>query len=388
MNISAFENSPVGNLEPISGEHRGRPFSHFAFVPDPLPARVPLTEETNQSLMEAILALGRLDGAGRRLPRPELLARPVTRREAVSTSALEGTYATLPEVFQSELFEEEERSSRDVKEVLAYVRAAERGFSLIEQRPVSLNLIRELHGILMKPDSECPASEKGEFRNRQNFIGPREGRVEDAYFVPPPPHHLIPILHAWEEWIHSTKVPLLVRVALGHYQFETLHPFIDGNGRLGRLVAVLMIMDEGMLTVPLLNISPYLEQRRDRYQELLREVSATGRFDPWIKFFLDGITLQARDALQKTDNLVALKEEMVAELRTRKLRGLAIQVAEDLIGQPVISAKSLRERYGVTYQAGVYAIDRLLEAGLIQEWTTGRGRKGFIAPQVLELING
>jgi Fic family protein len=385
MDAKRFRRSPIGQVVPIKGHHRGKEFSHFAFVPDPLPADIPIPTSSWTLLSEAAHAIGRLDGAGRRLPSPRLLARPAIRQEAVSTSALEGTYTTLPQVLQSELLEEEERPTRDVNEVLGYVRAAEMAFEMVQERSITLGMIKEIHSVLMRDDPECPEEEKGAFRERQNFIGPRDAGIEDSHFVPPPPdHRLRDGLEEWIEWIHREEIPLLVRVATGHYQFETLHPFIDGNGRLGRLIAVLMLLEAGQLTVPLLNISPYLEQRRDEYQEKLREVSEAGDFVPWIEFFVGGLAHQATAAMDKADRLVALRESMVADLRAQKVRGIAIQIAEDLIGEPIVAASRLAKKYGVTYQAVVYAIDRLVGVQVLSPMEIRGGRKIYVAHRVLE----
>ena len=387
MEIERFKDSPVGTLVPIKGEHLGRPFSHFAFVPNDPPREVALSVPTLSALGEAAAAIGRLDGAGRRLPKPALLVRPTIRREAVSTSALEGTYTTLPEVMQSELFETEGTHPRDVEEVLAYVRASEEGFAQMgEGKPLSLNLIRKLHGILVRNAPDIADPDKGEFRRRQNFVGPRDSRVEDSYFVPPPHGDVLTAgLHRWEEWIHRGEIPLLVRVALGHYQFEALHPFVDGNGRIGRLIAVLMLLENGHLTVPLLSISPYLEARDDEYRQRLRDVSMTGDFDSWLLFFLLALKTSAEEGLEKSERLLALRDEMVAVLRGRKIRGLAIQATEDLIGSPVLTPSSMADRYDVTYQAAVYAIKSILKAGILERVEMGP-RRVYLAPRVLEIL--
>jgi Fic family protein len=386
MDLERFEKSRIGHLVPISGEHRGRAFSHKAFVPDPLPAFVDLSPPTLLVLSEAATAVGRLDGVGRRLPNPNLLVQPLIRREAVSTSALEGTYTTLPQVLQSELFGDEENPSRDVQEVLGYVRASEAGFARIKDHPLSLNLIRDLHRILLQNDPEVSDADKGEFRTSQNFVGPRDNRVEDSFFVPPPPFEpLIGGLHRWEEWIHDADIPILLRTAIGHYQFETLHPFVDGNGRLGRLIIALMLLENGDLSVPLLTISPYLEVRRDDYQHRLRELSITGDFDSWTAFFLRAIRTSAETALDKSERLLELRDEMVAKLREMKVRGLAIQTAEELIGAPLVVPTRLAKRYGVTYQAAAYTVNRLVEAGILESVHIGR-RKVYVSPRVMDLL--
>lgn len=392
MDVKRFGDSPVGTVVPIEGVHLGQRFAHFAFVPHDLPSEFSLSTAGLTAVSRAAEAIGRLDGVGRRLPTPSLIVRPTIRREAVSTSALEGTFTTLPQVLQSELFESEEAPSKEVQEVLAYVRASEEGYRrMANGKPLSLNLIKDLHGILVERDHDIPDVEKGAFRLRQNFIGPRNARVEDSHFVPPPINEMREGLHRWEEWIHRDDVPLLVRVALGHYLFEVLHPFVDGNGRIGRLIAILMLLEARVLTVPLLSISPYFEARDDEYRHRLRDVSMTGDYDSWVRFFLNALTASAEEGLHKSERLLALREEMVGSLRQRKVRGLAIQVAEDLIGSPFVAPAGMAARYGVTYQAAAYAIRTMVAAGLLEEQRMPRRsrrspRRVFAARRVLEAI--
>lgn len=390
MDIEQFEQSPIGHLVPISGtDGFGRDFDHFAYVPDLLPASLELSVESWNAVMEAGIALGRLDGEGRRLPNPMTLARPGIRAEAVSSSALEGTYTTLPQIMQSELFEDEETSS-DVNEVLDYVRAAELGFRLIrEGAPLGVNMIKRLHKQLMATDPRCPENEKGEIRSRQNFIGPRpDSPIEESFFVPPPPGEgLLEGVHDWERWIHEPNNNLLVRMAVGHYQFETLHPFFDGNGRLGRLIAILLLLHEGDLSVPLLNISPYLEDRRTDYQSHLRQLSITGDFDPWVKFFADGVRLQAGGAVKKIERLEQMKKAMLEDLHSRKVRGMALRVADDLIGFPFMTPSLAAERYEVTWQAATNALNLLERLGYVEKVRMRRNRLLYAARSILDVIH-
>lgn len=386
MDVARFDHSPIGHLEPIIGEHRGRPFEHFAFVPDDLPGRIDLSPPTLLRLTAAHGAVTRLDGAGHRIPNPQILVRPTIRQEAVSTSALEGTYTTLPRLLQSELFEEEQNPSREDDEVLGYVRASEEAFRRIKNRPVSLNMIKDLHAILLANDPAVPDSEKGEFRRKHVFIGPSEAAVEDSYFVPTVHGKLLAGLHSWEGWIHNDGLPVLVRAAIGHYQFETLHPFVNGNGRIGRLVTLLMLLEDGTLTEPLLSISPYLEVRRDEYHERLRSLSAEGDFDAWVAFFLDAIKSSAEVGLDKIERLLKLQAEMVAKLRGSRVRGLAIQATEDLIAQPVITAMAIARKYGVTPQAAYYTLKKMKQAGVVEEGLLDNGRHIYACFPVIDII--
>ncbi|MGH2755930.1 MAG: Fic family protein, partial [Actinomycetota bacterium] len=225
MDIEKFKKSSIGDLEHIQGQDAfGRDYDHFAYVPHPLPSQITLKDSTWRLLADAMLQLGMLGGEGNRLPNPALIARPIIRAEAVSSSALEGTYTTLRQVLQSELFQES--PSAEVTEVLDQIRAFELGVALMaDGKPLGVNLIKHLHGILMQNDARCPAGDKGEFRKRQNFIGPHpRARIEESFFVPPPPEYVVDSIHEWETWMHDPSAAhVLVRAAVAHYQFETIH---------------------------------------------------------------------------------------------------------------------------------------------------------------------
>jgi Fic family protein len=386
MDIALFDDSPLGVLVPITGTHEGKHFEHFAFNPHPLPSSIGLTPTTWAVIGDAMHALGRLDSAGKRLPNPWLVARPAIRREAVSTSALEGTYTTLPEVLESELLEDEPKS-RDVDEVLRFVRTAELGFELIRERPVSHSMIKTLHARLMEDDPRCPEDEKGDFRKRQNFIGPRRAGIVDSFFVPPPPGGAVQdAMDDWLRWIKDADFPILVRSAVGHYQFETIHPFFDGNGRIGRLLIVLQLLEEDKLSEPILEISSFLEDHRDQYQDLLRAVSSTGDWDGWIGFFAEAVRSQSEQGLAKVDALLSVREQMVSLLHENRVRGAAVHLAEELIGLPVQVPARAAERLGITYQAAVNSLERLVGLGILRRVRANGRRRLYAADAVLEIL--
>lgn len=386
MDVRQFEHSPLGALVPISGTHEGRHFEHFAFRPHDLPARVELDATSWATLAEAMHALGRLDSAGKRLPNPRLVARPAIRREAVSTSALEGTYTTLPQVLESELVEGQPKS-RDVDEVLRFVRTAELGFELIRERPISQSLIKTLHAQLMTEDPRCPDDEKGDYRKSQNFIGPRRAGIVNSHFVPPPPGGPVQdAMDDWTRWVRQADLPVLVRSAVGHYQFETIHPFFDGNGRIGRLLIVLQLLEEEKLSEPILEISTFFEDHRDEYRELLRRVSSTGDWNVWIGFFCEAVRSQSERGLTKVDALLTYRESMMALLHDNRIRGAAIQVADELIGSPIQVPSRVAERLGITYQAAVNSLDRLTSLGILRRVNTSSRKRLYAADQVLEIL--
>jgi Fic family protein len=193
-------------------------------------------------------------------------------------------------------------------------------------------------------------------------------------------------LWQWEKWTHRQDIHRLIRMAIGHYQFETLHPFFDGNGRLGRLIAVLLLLHEQALSTPLLNISPYLEAHRDQYQILLRNISKNGDFDSWVEFFCDGVKTQSEAGIVKISQLIGLKDQIIGDLRTRRIRGLALQIAEDLIGYPIMSVVSAKNRYSVSYQAASNALNALHQAGHVGQIRLGNRHKAFVCTAVYDIV--
>lgn len=388
MDLVVLASSPIGALVPISGydARYNESFEHMAFLPEPLPATLDLEQRTYGSITAATAAVARLDQASARLPNPLLLARPAIRREAVSTSALEGTYAALDDVLEADLLGERGVPG-SVKEVVNYVRAAELAYEWINERPVTIGMLRELQRVLVE-GTPGQTSDAGRVRSVQVFIGLNVGRVPEARFVPPPPGDQLEAgFQEWERWINrKDDLPVIAKMALGHYQFEALHPFADGNGRLGRLVCVLQLAARGELRVPVLDLSPWLEARRREYQDHLLQVSMTGRFDPWVRFFCEAVRAQAVHALDRIDALLDWKEGALERVRSANLRGVAVRIVEDLIGYPMVTATTASHMYEVSFQAANTAIKRLQGLGLLRERTGGRYARVFAARDVLRII--
>ncbi|MEZ5175162.1 MAG: Fic/DOC family N-terminal domain-containing protein [Acidimicrobiia bacterium] len=384
MDIDRFRDSPIGTLVPITVEQHGRKISHHAFQPDPLPKSIDLTPDTYSTIEAAAMELGRLEGASTQLDRPYLLTRPIIRREAVSTSALEGTFSTLEDLFASEIDEIE--LTQPIQEVANYVDAAEMGVRELATRPVSRNLLCELHEVLMRASEN--ESSSGRLRSTQVAIGPRGSLITEARFVPPPPGPgLEELFSDWERWNYEEDaLPLLARIAVSHYQFETIHPFIDGNGRIGRLVAILLLIDRGPLSNHYMVLSPYLERRRERYVELLAQTTATGDFDPWVRFFSEAIRAEASVARSRITALIEYRTNTVERVRRAGLKGTIITITEQLIERPVLTPSAIAKRLNVRYQTANRAVSKLVEEGILEE-TTGRtyGRV-FVAREVLRLL--
>lgn len=389
MRVERFNNSTVGTLVAIRGfdprfdEH----YEHWAFVPHPLPEEVTLHARTWALVSEAMLAIGRLDQAGRQIPDPALLRRPTLRREAQSTSALEGTYAPLSEVLEVDP-DDPGRRSPELVEVLNYVRAAEHAYTAVTDRPLSLQLLLELHQILVS-GTHSDGPDTGRIRSRQAVIGAASGSVRDARFVPPPPGpDLEAALRQWVDWLNGAHpaLPPPVSAALAHYQFETLHPFNDGNGRIGRLVVVVQLMLSGAIREPLLNVSPWFEARRGDYQDELQRVSETGDWDHWVRFFVTGLRDQAADATRRIDELVALHARARELCRMNNVRGTARDVAEGLIARPIITPTWVQRHYGVSYPAANSAVARLAQLGLVREITGGTYGRVFAADEILRIL--
>lgn len=332
------------------------------------------------------MALGRLDQAGGQLPNPRLLRGPSIRQEAVSTSALEGTYAPFDEVLQADVAGGDTQPSSEVREVLNYVSAAETALDWIVERPITVGMLWELQSILMS-GTPADTDHTGRVREVQVVIGPQGSSIADSRFVPPPPgDQLIAGLRDWEEWLEGAGgIDPVVAVALAHYQFETLHPFTDGNGRIGRLIIVLQLMRLGLIREGILTVSPWLEQRRRDYQDHLLAVSKTGKFDPWIRFMAQALEERADRTTAKIEQLVTLQQAMRDLAVAYPLRGVAARIAEDLIGRPAVTPKSAARTYEVSYQAANSAISRLVEAGVLREITGSRYDRVFVSDEVMAI---
>jgi len=390
MQVEEFKSSPVGQLVPIRGHDHllQRDYNHFAFVPDALPSEVSLNQATHKANSEAMLALGRLDFAIRRLPNPALLVRPSLRREAQSTSALEGTYATLDEVLEAD-YVDEAHLRAEVREVRNYVRAAERSLELIQVKPICVTILCELQAILVE-GTRGDTFDRGKLRSGQVYIGEQRKGIEASRFVPPPGGDTLRNgVSDWEKWVNADDdLSLIVKVAMAHYQFEALHPFSDGNGRLGRLIAILQLITAGAMTYPVLNLSPWLEDRKDEYKDHLLAISRTGDFNPWVTFFADAVIAQATRGVERIEQLLRFHEDTHALLADAKVRGIAMQIADNLLGYPFITPTQAADNLSVTYATANNNIGKLVDLGILREFTGRSYGRIFVCDRVMELMMG
>ncbi|MBV9659902.1 MAG: Fic family protein [Acidimicrobiales bacterium] len=389
MDLNRFKDSPIGYLVEFSGTdpRTHRTFSHKAYVPNPLPLDLELRRGTVNSLSDAMLALGRLDQALSWIANPMLYIRQAVRREAVSTSALEGTFAAFEDVLGADVLETE-KYDPNLHEVLNFVRAAEQALAWIQERPITRALISELQRILVRgTGSDGP--EAGRIRTTPVLIGPKGCAVEAARFIPPLPGHSLAIgVREWEEWCERDgDLPLLVKVAMAHYQFETLHPFTDGNGRIGRLVSLLQLVRAGALRYPMLNISTWLYERREEYVDHLLTISESGDFNPWIQFFCKAVTDEARSAVDRITAAQEWRERLLVEIKDKRIKSLTVhQLADGLIGHPVVTATWVQNHYSVSFPTASSAIAKLTELGFLREMTGRNYGRTFAAMDLLRIF--
>jgi len=345
-----------------------------SFVPAPLPPQPALAIDSlrQKKFEQATMALGRLDGITALIPDPQLFLYSYIRREAVLSSQIEGTQSSLSDLLLFELDGAPGAPIDDVVEVSNYVAALHHGMArLREGFPLSNRLLREIHGRLMHSGRGSEKS-PGEFRSSQNWIGGT--RPGNAHYVPPPPHEVGECMAALERFLHDEKIPVLLKAALAHVQFESIHPFLDGNGRLGRLLIALVLQQGGLLGEPLLYLSLHFKRHRRLYYDLLDRVRADGDWEAWIDFFLDGVTETAANAVATAQRLVALFEADTNRVgQTGRGAGSALRVLTALRARPVLSLTHLRDSHAMTFPTASKAMQTLLDLGIAKE-LTGKAR--------------
>lgn len=356
---------------------------HATFIPAPLPPSLAYTPGLVRVLSVADAALSELSGIGRMLPNPHLLIAPYVRREAVLSSRIEGTRTSLSDLLADEAGQSPQSEPDDVREVRNYVSALDYGIARPGDLPLSLRLVRELHRILMSGVRGERAT-PGEFRRSQNWIGPHGSTPANAPYVPPPPREMLDALGRWERFLHQRgELPDLIQCALMHEHFEAIHPFLDGNGRVGRLMITLFLIERGRLSQPLLYLSEFIERNRDDYYRGLMRIRTHGDWNGWLHYFLAGVEWSALRAARQARQLLSLRESMRARVASQP-RALAL--VDPLFENPYLDANRVKQRLGVSDPTARKALSALQQAGLIEE-TSGRswGRQ-YLARAVLAAI--
>ena len=364
--------------------------AYSTFEPNPLPLKIEYTEEIIKLLSEAILSLGNLSNAGRRMSNPHLLIMPYLRKEAVFSSKIEGTRTSLSEVFLHEKENKKLTTSQgqDLVEVLNYIKAVQFGLKEIKENPLSDEIIKGMHTVLMK-GVRGEEKDPGRYKSHQNWIGSSE-EIMEAKFVPASPGTTPDLMKNLIDYSNNyDKSTELIKAAILHYQFESIHPFRDGNGRIGRLLVILHLCRKNILSQPLLYLSAYFEKNSEKYNELLYNVSTKGEIENWLKFFLKGVKLQSDLALGNVTRLENYQEHCRKLLLEKTNSTNAIKVLDHLFANPYIKISEVQKILGTHYPTAENNVRILLEQGIIKEAKKiqpARGGRLFYAPKIIEIL--
>lgn len=382
MKREDFQASTTGSLVPTE---RGQ----WAFVPAPLPPVALDHARVTRALSEAAGAIGELNGIGRTIPNPYLLIRPLQRREVIASSSMEGTFTTLDALVLAEA-SDGSSSTPDTREVLNYMAALSAAIASLDTLPLSLRTLREAHGTLLQQVRRDRGAtvRPGEFKQHQNFIGAYD--IEKARYVPPPPREALECLDALERYIHRDEDGLdtLIDAALIHYQFEAIHPFADGNGRVGRMLIILHLYMRRKLIQPLLYLSPVFEARKDEYIDRMLAVSRDGDWEGWIIFFLQVMCEAAQQAITLADRIGGLQKDYRERLQKARNSANLLLAADYLFERPAVTVTAVMNRLGVSYPAAKANIDVLIRENILSEVPGSSNPKLFLARDIIEIISG
>lgn len=378
-------------LESRAGKYVQHPLGYRAFRPAPLPPvpKVQIDAEFQALLSIADRALGRLDGSILTLPDPDLFVLMFVRKEAVLSSQIEGTQSSLNDLLEAEAKILRPRRPSDVGEIINYVGAMNYGLDRLAALPVSVRLLREIHERLLR-NVRGAEQQPGEIRRTQNWIGPPGCTLAEAIYVPPPAEDVPDALAALERFIHhDNPMPVLVKIGLAHAQFETIHPFLDGNGRIGRLLITFLLCEREILTKPVLYISHFFKRYRDRYYDLLQSVRDTGDWETWLKFFLEAITEVSGEATETARGIVGLRERHrdVITKQFGRAAANALIVLERLYSLPMMNVKEIAELAQVSFSAANTLTHRFVEHGILQEITGQARNRMFRYTEYLNLFS-
>lgn len=366
----------------------GRPVKtlagYWAFIPRPLPPTIHYDADLSFALSQADAALSELSGLGRYLPNPDLLIAPYVKREAVASSRIEGTQADISDLLLDEIEPKHTPPGSDVKEVANYVAALNRGMQRLDTLPLAGRMVRDLHRVLMR-GVRGETMTPGEFRTSQNWIGPPGCTLNDATYVPPPPEpEMHDCLKEWERYVNEQgRTPELIQCALIHEHFEAIHPFLDGNGRIGRLLIPLFLIQRGRLSKPLLYVSSYFEQHRQAYYWCLQRIRTHGDWASWLHYFLTAVRDSARNAIDQSQAILKLRERFRAKL-AQQHRALAL--LDELFINPYVTVAHAMEKLGVSAPTATKTIELLETCGMLKKKTKGTWGRVWVAPPILKAV--
>ncbi|MCP1535711.1 Fic family protein [Methylorubrum extorquens] len=381
----------VGTRSKRSGQYMRQMTGYSAFIPEDLPPNPPIDfdGEMQTLLSKADRALGRLDGSIQTLPNPDLFVFMYVRKEAVLSSQIEGTQSSLDDILEVEAKVLERRHPNDVDEVLNYVSSMKYGLERLETLPLSVRLITEIHERLL---NSVRGREKnpGEIRRTQNWIGPTGCTLRDAIFVPPPPNVVMDKLGALENFMHAeVDIPILVKIGMIHAQFETIHPFLDGNGRVGRLLITFLLCQNEIMIRPVLYISYFFKQNRSEYYERLQRVRDFGEWEAWIKFFLKGVSQVSLEATETARSIVGLREKhrQSITLEFGRAAGSGLQILEGLFEKPITTVSEVASSLSVTYAAANSLVQKFVELNILSEITGQKRNRVFRYSPYVDLFS-
>lgn len=377
------------NSNDRAGTFIAQPEGHFAFIPKPLPPDPPL--ELDPALLslleEAVGELGRLDGVARVIPDPDFFVSMYVRREAVLSSQIEGTQSTLEDLLELELERDRKKPPSDAFEIANYVRAMNFGLERIQTLPLSLRLIQEIHKELLR-DGRGSKATPGEFRRIQNWIGPDGASLQQATFVPPPVPDMKKALHDFEGYLHAEdSYSTLLDVGLAHAQFETIHPFLDGNGRVGRLLNTFLLVHRGILRRPLLYLSHYFKLHRAEYYDRLMAVRLAGDWESWMRFFLSGVVQTAKEAAETAEQVFELRESHRGLILKERLGQNGLLLLSHLFQRPLVNITVVAQLLGTTFPTASRLVSAFEELGLLREITGQKRSRMFRYEPYLALFN-
>lgn len=380
----------MSTSNPRAGRYVQQPAGYRAFIPNPLPPDPALAIDPNMQVLlsEADRALGRLDGSIQTLPHPDLFVFMYVRKEAVLSSQIEGTQSSLQDVLAAEAQILAPDRPRDVNEVVNYVKAMNYGLERLKDLPVSVRLIREIHEKLLQGVRGRHLT-PGALRTSQNWIGPAGCTLQEATFVPPPPHEIAQHLADLERFLHTdTPLPTLVRIGLAHVQFETIHPFLDGNGRVGRLLITFLLCQQHVLLKPVLYLSHYFKQHRQAYYERLQAVRDRGAWEDWLAFFLQGVIEVSRQATDIARHILTLRERHRSTITEHfgRAAGNGHRVLEHLYEHPIVSVNEVQALIGTTYAAANNLVTKFVATGILKEITGQARNRKFLYQSYVSLF--